>query len=165
MANENVVAIQIPADELKKAQEALNTAKSILEKYLVALTPEKRKALPKMGDKTLPFVEKVTEYTKSKPEFVPAFMKVKDLDIDFQAVNDLTILYRLAEQLTSGLNDSILISGSEAYSNALIYYNSVKQATKNNIPDAKTVFDDLKKRFEKIKTTVSSAKPKTDSKA
>jgi ribosomal protein L16/L10AE len=30
LANENVVSIQIPIEELKKAQEALNTAKNIL---------------------------------------------------------------------------------------------------------------------------------------
>ena len=152
MANDNVVSIVIPVDELNKALQALNTAKSILEKYLVALTPEQRNMLPKMGDKTAPFVEKITEYVKSSPEFAPTFMNVTNLEIDFKAVNDLTALYRICEQLSSNLNDSILISGSEAYSNALMYYNSVKQASKNNIPNAKTIFEDLKKRFEKIKS-------------
>lgn len=152
MANDNVVSITISDDDLNKAIQALNTAKTILEKYLVALTPEQRSALPKMGDKTTPFVEKITEYTKSSPEFVPTFMSVANLEVDYKAVNDLTALYRICGQLSSNLNDSILISGSEAYSNALMYYNSVKQASKNNIPNAKTIFEDLKKRFEKIKS-------------
>ncbi len=151
MANDNIVSITIPTEELKKATDALNVAKGILEKYLVSLTPEQRTALPKMGDKTTPFVEKITEYVKSSPEFVPNFMNIANLEVDYKAVNDLTSLYRTCEQLTSNLNDSILISGSEAFSNALIYYNSVKQASKNNVPNAKIVFEDLKKRFEKIK--------------
>ena len=42
-----------------------------------------------------------------------------------------------------------MLSGSEAYGEALAYYQSVKQAAKRNIPDAKVIYQDLRKRFEK----------------
>ena len=151
MANDNIVSVQISPEDLKKAQEILAGLDAILKPYLVALKPEERAKLPKMGDKTLPFVEKVTEYCEANPEFVPVYMNVENLKIDFQAVNDLTILFRSVEQLANGLNDTIMLSGSEAYTNALTYYNSVKEAGKKNVPNAKTVFEDLKKRFEKAK--------------
>jgi hypothetical protein len=152
MANDNVIAVKIPADELKQATDAINLAKNILDKYLIALTPQERKQKLKMGDKSIPFVEKVIEYTKTNPKFVADFMDVPNLELDFQAVIDLSTLLRPIEQVSSGLNDTILLSGGEALSNALIYYNTVKQASKNNVPDAKTVYEDLKKRFERIKT-------------
>jgi hypothetical protein len=41
------------------------------------------------------------------------------------------------------------MSGSEAYTAALAYYNSVKQAAKMNVPNAKSIYKDLKQRFEK----------------
>lgn len=151
MANENRVAIQIPADDLKKVLDLLKQAEDILKPYLIALTPEERKKLPKMGDKTIPFVEKVTEYAKSNPEFVPSYMNVQNLEIDFQAVSDLTLMIRPTDQLASSLNDTTLLAGSEAYSSALVYYNAVKQAARNNVPNAKTIFDDLKKRFDKLR--------------
>jgi hypothetical protein len=151
MANDNIVSIQISPEDLKQAQDLLGRLDSILKPYLVALKPEDRAKLPKMGDKTLPFVEKVTEYCQANPEFVPVYMNVENLNVDFRAVNDLTTLFRSAEQLANGLNDTIMLSGSEAYTNALTYYNSVKEASKKNVPNAKTIFEDLKKRFEKAK--------------
>lgn len=165
MANENIVAVQISEADLKKVTDALKIVEDTLKPYLIALTPTERKKNLKMGDKTIPFVEKVAEYAKSNPEFVPVFMNVQNLEIDLKAVDDLTKILRPAEQITMGINDTKLASGGEAYSNALMYYNSVKQAAKNNIPSAKTIFEDLKKRFEKIRAkkadTESKSLPKT----
>jgi hypothetical protein len=162
MANENLVAVRINPEDLRKITEALKVVEDTLKPYLIALTPEERKKNLKMGDKTTPFVEKIAEYAKSNPEFVPAYMNVQNLEIDLKAVNDLTLFLRPTEQLASGINDTILLSGGEAYSNALMYYNSVKQAAKNNIPSAKIIFEDLKKRFEKIKAKKDSKDlPKT----
>jgi len=151
MANENSVSIQISPQDLQKVLEALKLIDTTLKPYLVALTNDERKSKLKMGDRTTPFVEKVTEYVKSNPEFVPNYMNINNLEVDFKAVNDLTYVLRPSEQLSSMLNDTVLQCGSEAYSNALIYYNSVKQAAKNNVPNAKIIFDDLKKRFDRIK--------------
>lgn len=151
MPNDNNVNIEIPAEDLKKMIEAVNTLKSLSEKYLIALTPTERKSKLKMGDKSIPFVEKVIEYTKSNPKFITEFMDVKALENDFKSVLELSNLLRPIDQLASGLNDTILLAGGEALYNALIYYNTVKQAAKNNIPDAKTIYEDLKKRFEKTK--------------
>ena len=42
-----------------------------------------------------------------------------------------------------------MMAGSEAYIASLSYYNSVKMAAKLNVPGAKPIYDDLKKRFTK----------------
>lgn len=46
-----------------------------------------------------------------------------------------------------------MVAGSEAYSAALTYYNTVKQANNMNIPGAKVIYEDLKKRFEKTNSS------------
>lgn len=148
MSNENIVSIQLPEKDLQKVLESLKTINEVLSPYLLALTPQERQNLPKMSDKTFPFVEKSLEYCKSNPEFAPAYMNIEELSIDLKAVEDLTQIYRIVEQLSEGLNDTIMLSGSEAYTSALTYYNSIKQATKINVPKAKAIFEDLKKRFE-----------------
>lgn len=148
-SNENVVSVQIPEKDLetimKKAQELQN----LLKPYLIALRPEERQRGLKMSDKSLPFVEKAAEYAKTCPDFTPPYMEVEELAIDIKAVNDLTQVYRQVDQLCQGLNDTIMQSGSEAFAEALAYYNSVKQAAKMNRPNAKAVYEDLKKRFER----------------
>jgi hypothetical protein len=147
MPKENAVSIQIPATELKKMLDAFKTIESILKPYLIALTPEERKQLPKMSDKTVPFVEKTLDYAKSNPQFAPAYMSIPELKIDIEAVYTLTQISRPIDQLREGLGDTMMLAGSEAYIAALAYYNSVKQAAKMNVPGARAIYDDLSKRF------------------
>lgn len=147
MPKENAVSIQIPAAELKKMLDAFKIIESVLRPYLIALTPEERKQLPKMSDKTVPFVEKTLDYAKSNPQFAPAYMSIPELKIDIDAVYTLTQVARPIDQLREGLSDTMMLAGSEAYIAALAYYNSVKQAAKMNVPGARAIYDDLSKRF------------------
>lgn len=147
MPKENAVSIQIPAAELKKVIDAFKIIESTLKPYLIALTPEERKQLPKMSDKTVPFVEKTLDYAKSNPQFAPAYMSIPELKIDIEAVYTLTQISRPIDQLREGLGDTMMLAGSEAYIAALAYYNSVKQAAKMNVPGARAIYDDLSKRF------------------
>jgi hypothetical protein len=39
------------------------------------------------------------------------------------------------------------VAESEAYQAALVFYNSVKMAARRDIPGAKAVYEELKKRF------------------
>ena len=151
MANENQVSIVISPEDKKRIEEYLKGIDAILKPYVVALTPTERRKKAKMGDKTSPFVEKASEYAISNPEFVPVFMKASEFLIDLEAFNTLTAFFRPIEQLSNGLSDTILLCGSEAYASALMYYNAVKQGVKNNIPGAKAIYEDLKKRFERMK--------------
>ncbi len=148
MSKENIVSIQVPEQDLQQAITNLQATKELLKPYLIALQASDRIRLPKMGDKTLPFVRKAAEYTQSRQDFSPPYLNADELAIDLKAVEDLTLVYREAEQLCKSLNDTIMLSGSEAYAEALAYYQAVKQAAKRNVPDAKTVYQDLRQRFE-----------------
>ena len=149
MSKENMVSVQIPSKEYDAALTKLQEVKKFLKPYLIALQPLERQSILKMSDKTLPFVIKTAEYAQLRKDFAPPFMNAEELAIDLKAVEDLTRLYREVDQLCKSLDDTIMLSGSEAYGEALAYYQSVKQAAKRNIPDAKAIYQDLRKRFEK----------------
>lgn len=149
MANDNMVSVQIPEKDMETLNKKMQEIKKALKPYLIALKPDERHQLPKMSDKTLPFVEKVMEYVKANPEFTPAYLNAAEMEIDLKAVNALRQLYREVEQLCKNLDDTIMLSGSEAYTAALSYYNSVKQASKMNVPGARPIADDLSIRFQK----------------
>ncbi|MGB3587877.1 MAG: hypothetical protein WBA23_15115 [Tunicatimonas sp.] len=155
MVNDNVVSVKLTAKEVEEAIQKIKEVQTKLAGKLIALTPEERQEIPKMSDRTQPFVEKVTGYVSSRPEFIPFYMSADELKIDVKAVNDLKQILREAEQLCQALNDTVMLSGSEAYKSSLAYYNSVKQAAKANVPNAEPVYDDLKKRFEKNRSTKS----------
>jgi hypothetical protein len=112
----------------------------------------------KMGDKTVSFVEKTLDYVRSNPEFVPAYMNVYEFEKDTIAVKNLVAMLNPIMQLEQGIDDTEMLAGSESYTAALIYYNSVKQAAKNNVPNAAAIYDDLSKRFDgqgKKKATIA----------
>ena len=157
MTNDNVVAVKFTPEEKQQILAAIQTLQEFLGQRLIALTPDQRQDIPKMSDKTLPFVEKVMAYARSDAQFVPVYMQVDELQIDLEAVRDLTTFLRPLEQLWDGLIDTITLSGSEAYMAALTYYQSVKHATRMNVAGAKTVYDDLSARFPGGKSNRKSA--------
>jgi hypothetical protein len=146
---ENKVNFQIPETVVTEAEEGVAGLTTLLRPYLIALTPEDRSKLPRMGDGTVPFVQKCLDYCISDPQFAPPFMNKEELANDMKAHGQLTEIFRSVKQLIDGLDDTMMQAGAESYINALGYYSSVKQAAKANVPGAKAVYDDLKVRFAK----------------
>ena len=154
---ENKIDFEISNQVIADVTQKLNEISEALQPYLIALTPEERRTIPKMSDKTLPFVEKTIDYCETASKFAPPYLNVADLKSDMTIYNQLTPLFRLVMRLHDGLDDTTMEAGAESYANSLSYYNSVKQAAKMNVPGAKAIYDDLKKRFER------TASPEGDS--
>ncbi len=148
---DNKINFSIPDEVIIEATSKLNDVVNIFKPYLIALTPTERQELPKMGDGTLPFVQKCLGYCQTNPEFAPAFIDFAGLFADMKIYEQLLPLYRVVLQLENKLNDTSMEAGAESYISALAYYNSVKMAAKSDVPGAKAIYEDLKKRFAKEK--------------
>ena len=136
---------------LQEINDAISVINQKLVPLLVALTPDERRELPKMGDKTLAFVTKAVEFMQEYPDLMPRYIEVASAIADFQAVQTLLPLnsqFANLEQLTS---DSSMLSGSEAYAATLQFYNAVKLQAKENVPGAETVYNELKARFPRTR--------------
>ena len=155
MATENLVSITISKENKAKIDAAVAELNKTLKPLLITLTPDQRREIPKMSDGTTPFVEKTLDYAKSNAEFAPPYMDIPELEVDLKAVEDLQSVYRPLLQLMQQLDDSIMLSGSEAYIASLAYYNSVKMGSRMNVPNAKAIYADLKKRFSKVRGAAS----------
>lgn len=143
----NLISMEVPAETLTKLQEKLKELRELLAPYLVTLTLEDRKSLPKMSDKTLAFVSKTAEYVKSNPKLIPPMMEAEELGKDFTLNQSLQPVYNSLKQLVDNLSDTLMLSGHEAYAQALLYYASVKMAARLGDQDAKSIHEDLGKRF------------------
>jgi len=155
MGTENIISIEITPEDKTTIETALTSLQTVFPKYVIALTPTQKKEMAKMSDKSIAFVEKVSDYKTSNPEFVPAYMDVAEFDKDLKAVRELREFQRVMEQQNSSLVDTIMLCGSEAYKAALAYYNSVKQGAKMNVTAAANIYSDLKKRFVKSVSPVT----------
>jgi hypothetical protein len=137
----------IPAALLAENLTKMGEIATSLKPYLVNLTPEERRSLPKLGNKSLSFGEKAFEYAEANPELYPAFLNLEDFKIDMQDATGLRVLGITAQQISQGIEDTVMLAGSEAYHQALLFYGNVKTAAASNIPGAKTIYEDLKARF------------------
>lgn len=147
MATSNQLDIEIPPAVILDVTTKLQQIRTALSPYLFTLTEEQRRVIPKMGDKTLAFVSKTVDYTNSNPEFTPSYLLKQELDDDFNAVSSLSPINNLLDQLQSDVDDTMMIAGSEAYVQSLIYYNAVRNAAATGQTAAKPIYDDLSNRF------------------
>jgi GrpB-like predicted nucleotidyltransferase (UPF0157 family) len=143
--------IPIPPNVLAQVQEYIDAAGALLAPYLLPLTPAKRQSLPKMGDKTLSFVEKALNYAHHYPQLCPSYLKVGMFNVDMTDATGLRTVHISAKQLSDSIDDTVMTAGSEAYQAALVFYNAVKSAAAQNIPGAKEVYSDLKTRFPRMR--------------
>jgi len=143
---ENQISITISEEAVANINKAIATINENLPD-LINLTVDDRHQLPKMGDKTIAFVNKSFEYASQNPTIVPSFLDLAEFVRDPAAVPSLKRILRPLEQLNEKLSDTNLLAGSEAYMAALVFYTAVKGAAKAGQPGMKNIYDDLQSRF------------------
>lgn len=147
MSQTNSIAVSIPAADLAEIRGAIGVLRAKLAPHLMSLTPQDRQELPKMGDRTIGFVQKAYEYGTRHSELAPGFLDFQALETDVKAVELLRELSMSLDPLNEALSDSLTLSGSEAYQGALLFYGNVKAAAKAKAPGAAAIYDDLSSRF------------------
>jgi hypothetical protein len=151
MSQTNQIALQIAEKDLTEIKECIQKLQTVLMPYLKTLSPDDRAELPKMGNKTFSFVQKSLEYCRQNPDLVPQFLNVADFEVDLGGFETVRSLYQPLLQITDALADTMTLSGSEAYTAALIFYSAAKNAAKSKVPKAETICDDLSAHFPRNK--------------
>lgn len=143
----NQISAAISDQTLAQIETKISEIRQLLSPYLVNLTPEERTKLPKMSDKSVSFVSKVMEYIKTNPDLIPSMMDKEEMEKDFKLNQSLQPVFKILKQLSENVSETLMLTGHEAYVQALLYYATVKMAAKTGSPDAKTIQEDLGKRF------------------
>lgn len=146
MALTNNISIVINQEAKANIQAAIETILGNLPK-LVTLTNEERMELPKMGDKTVSFVNKSLEYARQNPTIVPQYFDIAEFAKDVDSVNVIFQILTPLKKLTEELDDTMLLAGSEAYMASLVFYTALKGAIGAGQTGLKHIYDDLSARF------------------
>ncbi|WP_317930293.1 hypothetical protein [Halioxenophilus sp. WMMB6] len=162
MTQQNDFQLDIPEADLKTIKEAALTLNNTLGPHLISISNAARRELPKMGPRSIDFVEKAQEYSAKYPNLIPAFLSQTLFDNDMKAVSILRDLQRTMRPLADSIDDSLLLAGSEAYQAALIFYRSVKMAADQDELGAKTVRDDLATRFPSSRRSLETEETEAD---
>lgn len=153
---ENKVDLTLPKEQAKAIDVHIEGIKEILMSSLVTLTKEERKETLKMGDKTLAFTTKALENAQKYPDLIPGYLSLEEFKHDLEATVALREIQQALTPLNEALSDTLMVAGSEAFQAALVFYNSVKGAAKSGVPGAKTVYDELSKRWPRKKRSAST---------
>ena len=146
--NNNRISLSFTDEERGKISSAIQVLVTIFAAKLIALSNEDKKRLYKVGDDAIPFIEKVAQYAVSNPEFVPVYLDAGEFTKDFTAFTELRGFGRLLTPVSSNIEDTAMLAGSEADDFARMYYASVAQAAKMGVPGAQAIYEDLRTRFE-----------------
>jgi hypothetical protein len=123
---------------------AIATIKTKLP-FLIDLTADERKALPKMGDKSRAFVSKAMEVAAQNPDFLPRSFDLEEMRKDVQLFEAMYPIVMALTQLQELVDDTCVAAGSEAYAAALQVYNYAKASGQGGGLDA--VVSEMGQRF------------------
>lgn len=115
--------------------------------FLIGLTPDERKTLPRINEANKIFVEDAINAIKNNTEVLPAYIKLQDVTNDLELFNQLDELIQITNQLLQKLVDTQALAGSEAYVNSLVAYRLFEGASRAGLAGTQAIYDALKQRF------------------
>jgi len=128
-------------------QAVLAAIETIRQKmpFLLALTPEQRRALPKMGDRSRAFVSKALNVARLNSDYLPRSFSVEEMERDVALAEALEPIMASLTHLQEQVLDTYTEVGSEAYTAALVVYQSARNGGGGEALEA--LLDDMGQRF------------------
>ena len=113
---------------------AINTIRTKLP-FLIDISPEERRSLPRMGDKSRGFVTQALEVATLNPDIPPRSFDVDEMRKDVELLSALSPVMASLSQLSELVEDTHMEVGSEAYASALLIYQYARSAGKGSALD------------------------------
>jgi hypothetical protein len=142
----NKISASISEEAMTNIQTGLAMINTNLP-FLITLTPDDKRKILKMGNKSMAFVSKSFEFAKQNPGVVPKYLIIDEFSKDMDTYNKLFQVSSSVHQLLEKVDDTMVLSGSEAYGAALAFYNSIKTAITAGEAGLKNIYDELSARF------------------
>jgi hypothetical protein len=115
--------------------------------FIIGLSPDARKELARLGDKTVGFDVNCAEGMANKPELIPSFIDQAELAKDRTLWAPVGEILAQLEALTDSVRDTFDVIGAEVFDADRAFYNNVREAAKRGVPGAQSIYDSLKPRF------------------
>jgi hypothetical protein len=158
MADNRISATLSQADQ-QAVLSAINTIREKLP-FLIDLSPEERRTLPRMGDRSRGFVSQALEVASQNTDILPRSFDVDEMRKDVELLNALSPIMLALAQLNEFVDDTFMEVGSEAYTAALAVYQYARAAGKGAALDG--ALDALGQRFARKSRSTPPKTPTSD---
>lgn len=117
--------------------------------FVQGLTAEERKALPKMGKKSVDFVERTIQYASDHKELNPSYFSLESVQQDFTLLKQMERIMGLLGPLTEKVKATQMMLGTQSFTPTRAFYKYVKLAAKEGVPGSIAIGKDLADRYKK----------------
>jgi hypothetical protein len=154
----------MPQYTIENINQKLASIKNDLEDYSAHLRALDRKRLNGVGIKKLGFIERSYELALENGEYLPHYLTIDRFGEDIEYFLAFRSLVDITDQIREKLWNITIQSADIAYTDALEFYASVREAAKRRVDSAETLHNDLSTFFKKSKTETEGGEP-TEKKA
>lgn len=149
----NRISVVVTAEQTAKVKTLMHEIDTALP-FLIGLSTNERKALPKIDVSNKVFVEDCLNAIRNNPDMLPPYLKYDEMEKDYNGFAALDELEKMAQQLYQKLADTRMLMGSEAYVSGLTAYRLFEAAGNAGVPGANAAWQALRQRF--LQTGVST---------
>ncbi|MFZ4767081.1 MAG: hypothetical protein ACOYMN_19180 [Roseimicrobium sp.] len=159
MNTANRISAALSDDNLQAALGHLKAARALLP-FLVNVPNDERNDVPKFGDKSQAFDDKISDYEKSRPDIVPAFSSAAEANKDRALRTQMRTLNAELGQLMDDCFCTELVLGGDLSDHDKLVYANVHFMADNGVPGTQAIYDDLKQRYPAVSRTKATGQSK-----
>jgi hypothetical protein len=130
---------EVPQQVIDSLNSEFNNIKAVLDNYSAHLRSLDRRRLNGVGIHKLGFIERSYELALENGEFLPHWLTLDRFGTDIQYFLDFRSLTDLCDQIREKLWNITVQSADIAYTDALEFYASEKEASKRRVDAAETM--------------------------
>jgi len=144
----NLIDAELPVEAEEQAVQMIRSAEALFP-FLTGVDPNTKKRFPKMGKKSLDFVERSLMHARENRNLVPPFVDIDQFERDYRLMIQMRRVLSMSESFTSKLKHTYFLISAEAFSSAREFYNAVKRAARSGVLGSDTIKIDLAARYKK----------------
>lgn len=146
MPESNRISATLVTAAITAINGAITTIRTNLP-FLLSLTIDERKRLPKLGDGRVALLEDALPLMVAHPDLVPTYMEIAEVTKDRDLRNALDPIFNSLATLCQDVEDTEILVGSELYNAIRGFYLNCQEAAKRGATTAQAVVDVLSKYF------------------
>lgn len=148
--NNDLVKGELTPEQQQAVLQVLQDLQAKLP-FLIDLTAEDRRNLPKLGDKSRAFVDQCLVAANQNEGMLPRNFDLDEYRRDVGLFKQMEPVVMAMRQFSSRVEDTFLAVGSDAYSQSLVVYQTAKLAGKDGSMNQH--LEGMGKRFARKLTT------------
>jgi hypothetical protein len=158
MSNDNRISAELTPAAVTSIQNSVGSVRAQLP-FLVSLSNDERRQLPKLGDNRLALDEDGWTLMNNHPSLVPGYVDLAELAKDRVLRAKLDEVRLSLQALLNDIEGTEMVLGSEMLMAYLAFYANAQQGAKRGVPGAQAIVDVLSKYFARKPRTPAPATP------